>query len=492
MDVRPLEAVLTEVGKAFRLCRFYPATHPSVQQSLAALAGALPALARVGPAELRIGTSGFLMGGSPIAAKNPQLQEMAGILYAQGNRTLHLEPGLTADEVATFIRAIGSGTERAMQAVGGRASYELLPHIRLGRTAHRSLAATPSPATPGASQEARTTGAFRPDAMPADMETRRLTASLERGGPEAGTQIARLTALLPELADRRDYRTIAPALRVLGRYAHGTDPGLAASARLILEAGVTPAVVTGLVLSVIDAALPAEERDIAVQALGALGARAIPSVADAYLGASEEGREMLAAVVRRAGAAGAAPLLDRANPEAEPDLARAWARLLAATGSPEAAMMLGAFAQHEDPTVRVAAVEGLMRIQDPEAVRVALTALRDGEPAVRSAAARGFAWLGDPSLVPILIARLQEEEHDEVMIALIASVGELRDSRAVDVLDAIADGVSGVFQRHPAPVRAAAIRALGVIGTDEARDIVAGYREHRVREIRLAAQAALK
>ena len=155
-------------------------------------------------------------------------------------------------------------------------------------------------------------------------------------------------------------------------------------------------------------------------------------------------------------------------------------------------MMLGAFAQHEDPAVRVTAVEGLVRIQDPEAVRVALTALRDAEPAVRTAAARGIAWLGDPSLVPILVARLQEEEDDGVMIALIATVGELRDSRAIDVLDAVADGVSGVFQRHPAPVRAAAIRALGVIGTDEARDIVAGYQEHRVREIRLAAQAALR
>ena len=491
MDAGPVEAVLTEVGKAFRLCRFYPATHPSVQQSLAALSASLPGLARAGATELRIGTAGFLLGTTPVAARNPQLQEMAGILYAQGNRTLRLEPGLTADEVATFLRAIGSGAERAMQAVGGQAVFEQLPHIRLERTARRSLV-TAAPATPGASQEARTTGAFRPDAMPADMEARRLTVDLEHGGPEAGTWIARLSVLLPELAERRDYRTIAPALRVLGRYAHGTDASLAASARLVLESSVTSAAVSGLVLSVIDGDQPADERDLAVQALGVLGARAIPAVADAYLGADEDGREMLAAVVRRAGAAAVLPLLDRANPEAKPDLARAWARLLAATGSPEAAMMLGAFAQHEDATVRVAAVEGLVRIQDPEAVRVALTALRDGEPLVRSAAARGFAWLGDPSLVPILIARLEEEEDDEVMIALIVSVGELRDERAIDVLDAIADGVSGVFQRHPAPVRAAAIRALGIIGTDEARDIVAGYREHRVREIRLAAQAALK
>ena len=491
MDAAPVEAVLTEVGKAFRLCRFYPATHPSVQQSLAALSAVLPGLARVGAAELRIGTTGFLLGAMPIASRNAQLQEMAGILYAQGNRMLRLEPGLTADEVATFIRAIGSGAERAMQAVGGQAVFEQLPHIRLERTARRSLA-TPAPATPGASEGARTTGTFRPDAMPADMETRRLTVDLEHGGPEAGTWIARLSVLLPELSERRDYRTIAPALRVLGRYAHGTDASLAASARLVLESSVKSAAVTGLVLGVIDTALPADERDLAVQALGALGARAVPAVADAYIGAGEEGRDMLAAVVRRAGAAAALPLLDRAHPEARPDLARAWARLLAATGSPEVAMMLGAFAQHPDATVRVAAVEGLVRIQDPEAVRVALTALRDGEPSVRIAAARGFAWLGDPALVPILLARLEEEADDQVMIALIGSVGELRDARAVDTLDAIADGVTGVFQRHPAPVRAAAIRALGVIGTDEARDIVAGYREHRVREIRLAAQAALK
>ncbi len=34
MDVKPLEAILTEIGKAFRLCRFYPALHPSVRQAL--------------------------------------------------------------------------------------------------------------------------------------------------------------------------------------------------------------------------------------------------------------------------------------------------------------------------------------------------------------------------------------------------------------------------------------------------------------------------
>src|SRR5262249_36308978 len=160
-----------------------------------------------------------------------------------------------------------------------------------------------------------------------DMEMRRVTVDLERGGPDAAAHIARLTTLLPVLAERRDFKTLAPALRALGRYALGTDAGLAASARLTLES-VPPTVVTGLALGVTDPARPADERDIAVQALGAMGARAIPAVADAYLASGEEGQEVLAAVVRRAGAAAVVPLLDRASANARPDMARAWARLL--------------------------------------------------------------------------------------------------------------------------------------------------------------------
>ena len=56
-----------EIGKAFRLCRFYPASHPSVQHALASVSAALPALARAGAVELRIGTSGFLAGHTPVA-----------------------------------------------------------------------------------------------------------------------------------------------------------------------------------------------------------------------------------------------------------------------------------------------------------------------------------------------------------------------------------------------------------------------------------------
>jgi hypothetical protein len=73
MNAKQVEAVLAEVGKFFRLCRFYPATHPTVQQAMADLSAALPALAPLGDVELRIGPTGLALDTAMVTAKNPQL-----------------------------------------------------------------------------------------------------------------------------------------------------------------------------------------------------------------------------------------------------------------------------------------------------------------------------------------------------------------------------------------------------------------------------------
>jgi HEAT repeat protein len=118
--------------------------------------------------------------------------------------------------------------------------------------------------------------------------------------------------------------------------------------------------------------------------------------------------------------------------------------------------------------------------------------LRDTDAKVRAAAARGSALYGAASLTPVLLARLEEEEEPEAMIALIDAVGELGDARAAPVLAEIARGVSGLFRRHPVAVRVAALRALGRIGTPEAREAVAEFRHDRSEELRRAAHDALR
>ena len=141
--------------------------------------------------------------------------------------------------------------------------------------------------------------------------------------------------------------------------------------------------------------------------------------------------------------------------------------------------------------MRVAAITALARLEDSEAARFTMAGLRDSDPRVRAAAARGIAWFGDVSSGPILIARLEEEEDDVAAAALLDALGELRETRAVPVMIAMARGVSGVFQRHAAGVRVAAVRAVGAIGGDDARALLLEVLNSKTPEVRDAAARAL-
>lgn len=495
MDTASVEAILAEIGKAFRLCRFYPATHPSVQQSLAALSARLPALAQTGTLELKLQPSGMILGNAPLAPRNTQIQELARLLYSQGHRLLVLEPGLTADAVAALIRSAASGTERAMQAVGGSAAFQNLPHIRLERSARRATRAPvplPPPRAGSGPVLGRASQVFRPDALPHDLECGRLAAAIEQGG-DIGMSVDRVAALLPELAESRDFRSIARATRALCRAAAGDDGPQGRRIQQILDAQLTPAALAGLLSLLTGGNVSAEDRDLAVQALGALGPRAIPAVFDAFHVSTDAAEgDILLAVVRRAGLAAAAPILARMDPDARGQAARNNALLLGATRSADAALMLGALAMHAEAPVRRAAVEALAHIEDPEAARHLFAALRDADPSVRAAAARGIGWTGDPAQGPLIIARLQDEKDDEAAIAMIQALGELRDERAVSVLATLAGNVAGVFQRHATEIRVAAIRALGVIASAEALAAARKQVESRQPEVRQAVLDVLR
>ncbi len=492
----PVEAVLAEIGKAFRLCRFYPATHPSVQQALSSVSSVLPDLVKVGPIELKITTTGFSLGHVAIAPRNPPVAELASLLYTQGHRFLFLEPGLTVEEIAALIRAATSSTERAMQALGGQAAFEGLPHIRLERAPLRGAAPRRRAAAPGSDAPLMGRGsmaAFRPDALPPDIEVQRLAVLLTDAAGEEGERVAaRIGALLPDLAAHHDFKTIAAAACELGRASASGDALTSSAASLALEHGISTAAIAGLVARLGDAKLSAPDRDESAQAVAALGPRAVGPVADAYLHA-EAGieRDVLLAVIRRVGPLAAEPLLTRANPDARGEAACAQARLLGATRSPDAALVLGAFAGHAEAAVREIAIDGLARIDTPEASRVTLGALRDPDARVRCAAARGIGWFGDPSAASLILVRLEVEDDEGAAICMIDALGELREAGAVPMLAGLAQGVSGVFQRHSTVVRVAAARALGQIGTDAARESLRERLSSSNHDVRHAAAQAL-
>jgi hypothetical protein len=500
MDVKPVEAVLVEVGKAFRLCRFYPASHPSVQQALAALSSALPDLANVGTLELRITPTGFSLGTMALGARSPQLQELASLLYAQGHRGLVIEPGVTADEIAALIRVAGGAGGRTSQSLGVQTVPRQLPHIHLEQSARRSAAApqrrsqSAAVLAEGPALAHRSTGEFRPDALPPEIEASRLLAQLEQAlDQEAPRRLARLGEVATLLADQRQFAPFARCVLVLAKALRGErTEEVTAAASKAWDACVTSVSIAALVSRLGDSRASPDERDLAVQALGAVGAKAVPLVCDAFLAsANEEEREVLLAVVRLAGEDAGPVVASRIQGNERPETARALALLLGAAGGPPVHERLSDFARHRDSSVRRAAVAGLARLGLPESMRLVAGALRDGDPEVRAEAAHGIELYGDHSATPIMLARLKDETDARVVVPLVRAFGGLREVRAVPALIELAKGVSGVFQRHPISVRAAAIAALGAIGTPEARATLEQYRHDRVAELREAAAAAL-
>jgi HEAT repeat protein len=498
MDDQALETVLAEVGKAFRLCRFYPATHPSVQQALADLAKVLPVLALAGEIELRVGPSGFALGAVTVAAKNPPMQEFAGLLYAQGYRALLLLPGATADEFAQLIRAATAGAARTSAPASTASRGPQLPHLKLESAMRKSAAPPPRTAAAGAGSVAtpeeaptlaiRSSGVFRPHALPPDVEAHRLVDLLAVATPEgARGPLARMAEVVLELVVQRDYRTLAEAAAALARWRRSEDAMVAAAAQRALGGCVNDGTLAGMVGLIADTRVPEEQRQAAGTALGAVGERAMPLLFDAYLAAADDGaRDAYARAVEAMGMLAVAYLGTRAAAEVvEP--ARAAATLLGSVGLPGAVAVLGAPARHADAGVRRAAVGSLARLGGSDAARLVVGALRDADPGVRFEAAGGVARLGARAFAGIVLGRLMEEPDDGVAIALIETLGRLKEPRAVPHLAELARGAGGVFRRRPLGLRVAAIRALAHIGTPEALAAVEPFKSEKNFELRNAA-----
>src|SRR5207237_540414 len=186
---------LGAIGTTFRLTRLYPPTHPAVQEALRQVGEALPPLAAVGTVEWKVGATGLHWHGQQLLPRNTQIAELAGLLYARGVRTLTLNPGMTAEHVlALFQVATGTAAPDA-QTLGritltlGRRSAARLERVRpptpaegVPALAEPAPGVVPAAAAPLATAAdallaaKRPSTAFRPDALPPDVEAARAVA----------------------------------------------------------------------------------------------------------------------------------------------------------------------------------------------------------------------------------------------------------------------------------------------------------------------------
>jgi len=513
-DTTGVDRALGAIGTTFRLTRLYPPTHPAVQEALRQVGEAIPPLAAVGTVEWKVGATGLHWHGQQLLPRNSQIAELAGLLYARGVRTLTLNPGMTADHVlALFQVATGTAAPDAQTlgritiTLGRRSAARLertrpptpaegVPAIADPASGGVPAAAAPAPETRAAAaadtlmSAKRPSAAFRPDALPPDVEAARAVAAVRAATApdEQRAAVEKLAAVAPQLLGLREVAPSADAIAALDHLLpEARDPALLAAIDAAALALSDRALVERMVRRMGEAHVPAEERETLVTAVGALASLSMGLVVDAFLAAPLEQRAPFRAAVRKA-ADRALEVLQGRLADKDPEVVAAAAEFVGLTGSPQAVTLLVPLLRHESEFAREAALVGLAEAGGRE---IARPALKDESVAVRAAAARTIAAAGDPASSTVLIRRVEQEPDEGVQAELLRAIGRLGAKEALEVLARFAEP-GGMMHRRSTTVRAAAVDGLRHIARPEARGLLELYSKDKEPAVRKAAEAALK
>jgi hypothetical protein len=143
--------------------------------------------------------------------------------------------------------------------------------------------------------------------------------------------------------------------------------------------------------------------------------------------------------------------------------------------------------QHHKSQVRRETISALARIGGEGAVLLLMGRLEDEDEGVRATAARALGNLGSERVVRTLLARLEHEDSEEVLQEILRALGQLGDPGAVPAIEKKA--VGSFMRRPPSAVRVAAYRALALIGTPHAKQLIETATEDRDGEVRALARS---
>ena len=512
-DTTGVDRALGAIGTTFRLSRLYPPTHPALQEALRQVTEALPPLAAIGTLEWKVGATGLHWHGQHLLPRNTQIAELAGLLYARGIRTITFNPGMTAENVIVLFQVATGITEADSPELGrialglGRRTAARLERLRpptptpaAGTPAVRepadggATAATAQASAADALMAAkRASTAFRPDALPPEVEaTRAVTAVRGAATPaDQRSAVEQLAAVAPKILGLRDVAIAADAIAALDHLLlNAQDAALLATIDQAATALSDRGLVERLVRRLGEPHVPAGERESLVTAVGALASLSMGMVLDAFLAAPVEQRAPFRAAVRKA-ADRALETLQGKLADKDQEVVAAAAEFVGLTGSPQAIALLVPLLRHASEFVREAALVGLAEAGGREIARPAMPALKDESVAVRVAAVRTIAAGGDPASSTVLIRRVEQEPDEGVQAELLRAIGRLGAKEALEVLARYAEP-GGVMHRRSATVRAAAVDGLRHITRPEARGLLELYSKDKEPAVRKAAEAALK
>jgi len=147
---------------------------------------------------------------------------------------------------------------------------------------------------------------------------------------------------------------------------------------------------------------------------------------------------------------------------------------------------------HEDERVRKAVALALAKIGSRAVAEPLRRALRDKSPGVRIQAALGVGGRKSSALAMPLVVAMEAEEDEEVERELLLALGRIGSADAVQALIKTAQPAGRLFGRKPAALRIAAVEALRIAATPAAIGTLQGLADDGDKEVRLAAQDALK
>ncbi|HEU5323313.1 MAG TPA: HEAT repeat domain-containing protein, partial [Methylomirabilota bacterium] len=168
------------------------------------------------------------------------------------------------------------------------------------------------------------------------------------------------------------------------------------------------------------------------------------------------------------------------------------AELVGELGLEEAVPGLANQLDHEDERVRKAVALALAKIGTGGAADPIRRALRDPSPGVRMQVALGVGGRKSTALAMPLMVALEEEQDAEVQRELLLALGRIGSADAVQALIKFARPAGRLFGRRSTALRVATVEALRVAATPAAVGMLQGLAEDADKEVRSAAQAALK
>jgi HEAT repeat protein len=223
-------------------------------------------------------------------------------------------------------------------------------------------------------------------------------------------------------------------------------------------------------------------------AQAAIGLR-MPKAGDQVMSWLSEGdpRIRLAAcdVIRASPTDRSVVALGRVLGDPDPHVRLAAAAAMGSSGMSEAVSPLLGHLDDTSPEVREEVARALGRIGDARAVVPLIGKVQDSVPDVRKATARALGELGDLRAASALMLSLQDSSAD-VRLEAVGALGRLRSDEATPAIAPLVEAgeapeiAPGAFSGRPSPatgvgsgeVRAAALRALGRIGSESAVKIL--------------------